>query len=498
MAKRFISVWFPYLLTDHHQLQQPVDDGLPLAITMPEQGKMKIWASNPPARQRGIIPGMVVADSKAILPELMLVPYRTGSEQQILEQLALWSMHYTPLVALDAPAGLWMDISGCSHLWGGEQAYLNHISAGFQSQGYKVRIAIADTPGAAWAAARYQGAACIIAPGKQEALLESLPPAALRLEAALTERLHKLGFYRIGDFSKMPRTALRRRFGKDLLLQLDQAMGREPEYLQPVGRPVIYLEKLSCPDPVCNASGIAIALEQLLTGLCRQLQKDLKGLRSAVLRGYRVDGHLQQITIGTHKASRNLKHLFKLFEEKISSIEPGLGIELFELEAPVTEALSMEQEGFWDDGRKKTSALSELLDRISGRIGSQYIHRYIPQPYYWPERAIAEATGLQEAAAMPWPAHKARPILLLSRPEPIAVSVALPDYPPLLFIYLGKTHKVKKADGPERIEPEWWLTEGMHRDYYCVEDEQGSRYWLFRLGSYEQQHPQWFLHGFFA
>ncbi len=69
----------------------------------------------------------------------------------------------------------------------------------------------------------------------------------------------------------------------------------------------------------------------------------------------------------------------------------------------------------------------------------------------------------------------------------------------MLFRCDGVTHKVRRADGPERIEREWWMDKGEHRDYYQVEDEQGRRYWLFRSGHYDQnEKKQWYLHGYFA
>ncbi len=69
----------------------------------------------------------------------------------------------------------------------------------------------------------------------------------------------------------------------------------------------------------------------------------------------------------------------------------------------------------------------------------------------------------------------------------------------MLFRCKGKLHTIRKADGPERIEPEWWLQEGEHRDYYAVEDQDGHRYWIFRLGHYDTtKKVQWFLHGIFA
>jgi protein ImuB len=141
--------------------------------------------------------------------------------------------------------------------------------------------------------------------------------------------------------------------------------------------------------------------------------------------------------------------------------------------------------------------LSELIDRISVKVGANVIHRFLPDEHYWPERSIKQSLSLQEQLTTQWKLDKPRPIQLLPKPEIIEVTAPVPDYPPMLFRYKGKLHKIKKADGPERIEPEWWIQNGQHRDYYAVEDEEGNRYWVFRLGHYDEDY-EWFMHGFFA
>ena len=108
------------------------------------------------------------------------------------------------------------------------------------------------------------------------------------------------------------------------------------------------------------------------------------------------------------------------------------------------------------------------------------------------------ASSLIEKSMTAWSKDKIRPLRLLQKPEPIDVTAPIPDYPPMLFRHQGKVHTIIKADGPERIEQEWWLQQGQHRDYYRVEDEDGCRYWLFRLGHYDDDSFQWFIHGFFA
>jgi protein ImuB len=298
----------------------------------------------------------------------------------------------------------------------------------------------------------------------------------------------------------MPRSALRRRFGPSLLLRLDQALGREKETITPLEPIVPYQERLPCLEPIVTNTGIEIALNRLLETLCYRLRQEGKGLRTALFKCYRVDGKLEQIGIGTNRASHSVSHLFKLFEQKIATIEPALGIEFFILEASKVEEMSPVQETLWGGtGGLEDIGVAELLDRLTGKLGANVVHRYLPAEHHWPERSVKQAASLTEKITTPWRADRPRPIQLLSKPELVEVTAPIPDYPPMLFRHRGKLHTIKKADGPERIEREWWLEEGPHRDYYVVEDEEGQRYWIFRSGHYaEDKSPEWYIHGFFA
>jgi protein ImuB len=283
------------------------------------------------------------------------------------------------------------------------------------------------------------------------------------------------------------------------MMRLKMAIGEEIEAITPVLPPEPYQERLPCMEPIITAIGIEIALRQLLEALCNRLQQEQKGLRAAVFKCYRVDGKIESIDIGTHRSSQSAIHLFKLFEIKLTTIAPALGIELFVLEAIKVEDHSAEQGKMWEAaGGLEDIRLSELVDRLAVRIGQETIHRFVPDEHYWPERSFKPSSTLQDQPETSWPMDRQRPINLLKHPVRIEVTAPIPDYPPMLFRHKGKLHMVLKADGPERIEQEWWLQQGQHRDYYRVEDEDGNRYWLFRLGHYDDKDFQWFLHGFFA
>lgn len=499
MKKRFVSVWFRYLNTDWFSIRKPHLKKVPFVLRTLSHGRMVITSVNAIAEQKGIFPGMVLADARAIHPDVEVEDDIADLPERLLTRLGEWCIRFSPIVSIDPPDGLLLDVSGCPHLWGGEQAYTANITEKLKKRGYDVIIALADTPGVAWGVARFENGHHIIESGSSANALLPLPPEALRLEPESTARLHKLGLHHIRQFMDLPRSSLRRRFGQHLLIQLDKALGNEPEVLEPLQPPEPFQERLPCMEPIATAKGIEIALRQLLETLCLRLQQEEKGLRKAIFSGHRVDGKIEQIQIGTNRPSNHVDHLYKLFEMKLQTIEPALGIELFILEAPAVEDHLVRQEKMWQDaGGLEDIRLSELIDRLAARTGMQVIRRYVPAQHHWPERSLKVSSSLLEKPDTEWRTDKPRPLQLLPVPERIEVTAPIPDYPPMLFRYRGKLHKIIRADGPERIEQEWWLQQGQHRDYYYVEDEDGSRYWIFRLGHYHEERYEWFLHGYFA
>jgi protein ImuB len=500
MAKRFVSIWFRHLETDWHSRRRPVLKVLPFVLVAPDHGRLVITAASPAAQMEGIGVGMAVADARVILPKVEVMDAEPGLAGRLLKALGEWCIRFTPVVAVDPPDGLILDVSGCADLWGSEWEYFREIVTRLAAFGYDVRAAMAGTMGLAWAMARYGKTKPLIESGDEGSALSALPPAALRLDPDVVSRLQKLGLYQTHQFMGMPRSVLRSRFGTGLLLRLDQALGRAEEPIVPLCPVEPWQERLPCLEPIVTAKGIEIALRRLLDELCGRLQKEGLGLRTAVFGCFRVDGRIEKIGIGTNRATRDVGHLFKLFEDKISGIEPALGIELFVLDAPKVEAMGPVQESLWGTtGGLDDVGVVQLLDRVAGKLGGQVIQRFLPDEHYWPERSIKVAMSLEEKPSIPWPVGRPRPIRLLARPEPVEVTAPIPDYPPMLFRYKGKLHTIKRADGPERIEQEWWLQGGPHRDYYVVEDEEGRRYWIFRSGHYLGDRPhRWYVHGFFA
>lgn len=466
----------------------------------------------------GLTRGMTLTTARTLVPDLATRAATPDDDGGALLQLADWCGQFTPWTNVEGADGLWLDISGCAGLFGGEEKMMGNLLRQLDSLGITARAGLADTPGAAWAVARYGSGADIIPPG---ALAKGLGPLAvegLRINGATALLLRRLGLVTIGALYRLPRAGLRRRFpSKDeaerLLMRLDQALGLTPEPLSPLSPPAACRSRIALADPVQTRDAIDHLLDALLTRLCDLLAGELMGARMVTLAAYRVDGKVERVTVALSRPSREIGHFRRLFTEKIESIDPGFGIDVMTLSADVTEILAPSQLSLTRDGPGLSSNVDQLVDRLSNRLGAANIFRLHPRLSHLPERAQKRVAALGNPVM--WnkdrPGDMARPHRLLPRPELIEVMAEVPEGPPLRFSWRRIVHQVAKAEGPERIAPEWWRTsEGgpaRTRDYYRVEDVKGRRFWLFRQGLYAHagsRHlaaaslPQWYLHGFFA
>ncbi|WP_454018817.1 Y-family DNA polymerase [Azospirillum sp. Marseille-Q6669] len=432
-----------------------------------------------------------------------------------------------PWTTPDGPDGVALDITGCAHLFGGEEAMAADLSARLGAAGFESRLAVADTPAAAWALARFGREAPTLTPplggegscpprpagrgtreregggNRADTLPLPLPVAALRLPAATVDGLAAVGLRRIGDLHALPRATLAARFGPELLRRLDQAYGRLDEPLSPRLPVPPHSVRLALPEPITTAEAIAEALRRLLAALCAGLEKTGEGARRLRLELHRVDRRLedapQTLAIGTGHPVRRPDALMRLFAQKLDRVEPGPGLELMVLSATEAGPLAAAQAAL-DGGTDGQPELGELMDRLGNRLGERAVLRLVPRQSWLPERSVAPASAFADASGGAlWPADRPRPVRLLAPPEPIEAMALLPDDPPVMFRWRGARHRIRRADGPERIAAEWWRRDGEPRDYYRVEDEAGRRFWVFRQGLYRPGVAAlWFLHGFFG
>jgi protein ImuB len=492
-----------------------IDSHRPLVTVAPGKGGVRLVALNKAARNSGLVSGELLSSARSKALNLQSREDDRAADAGALRKLALWCQRYTPLVMPwdeeNGADGIFLDIAGCAHLYGGEARLLADLASRLRRFGLFPRIAVADTAGAAWGVARYGDAPNRIVPsgGEAEAIL-NLPLAALRLTQETLALLHRLGFWRIEDLMHKLRAPLVARFSTHLLLRLDQALGHKPEPLSSVSPPPRYHAHANFVEPILTDEHIVEAARRLLSDLVEDLTRDCVGARRLRFLLFRVDGEVVSIDIGLSAPSRNAEHLARLLAlrlERLSgTLNANYGFEAAAIHVLVAESMPERQTRLVaEDEGTAPEDLACLIDRLEQRLGVGAVRRLHPHQSHIPERGTvtrraAEAIPSDWAIGTP---GKTKPPLLLPHPEEVSEVMALiPEGPPRRFCWRGVQHQVVHAEGPERIAPEWWRQAEMEieRDYYVVEDESGRRFWLYRAGLYQDgiAHPRWFVHGVFA
>ncbi|HEY7810436.1 MAG TPA: DUF6504 family protein [Allosphingosinicella sp.] len=476
----------------------------PLVTAARSGNRVLVAAACPQALALGLAPDMALAQARALVPGLDIVDADPDGDRALLHSLALFAARrWTPRAAVSGEDGLFLDITGSAHLFGGEERMCRRILQFCARFGFAARIAVAATPGTAYALARHAPEPLTFCPAGREAeALATLPLAALRLEERALAAARRLGLERIGEVIPMPRGPLARRLGKPFLVRLDQALGAAGEAIDPVVPEDPPVAELRFAEPIATADAIAEALRLLMAQLLDTLRKAGLAARAFTLSCDRVDGEVQRIAIGTARATRDGKHLLRLLNMKIETIEPGFGLDAMRLLAGRCEPLGAETIEGELAGDKPAPDLAPLVDRLAGRLGARSLFRASAVESDVPERSVRRVHPLGPTHGWPaWP----RPVRLLARPERVDGVVALlPDQPPRRFTWRGRAYRVAAADGPERIHGEWWRRSGEAervRDYFQVEDEEGSRFWLYRRGDGVDTRTgdlSWYLHGVFG
>jgi len=489
----------------------------PLAITRPIANKgSKIVACCSRAFDLGVRPGMLHAEALATVPTLTCVEEDLDADRQTLTQLAQWSQRFSPIVGLEeglTPSSLYVDVTGCASCFGGEDKLLQQARAAFRANGWRVVIALADTIGAAWALSHF---APRLSP------LASLPIAALRLSDGTVATLHQLGIERIAQLLALPRDQVADRFGNEVRLRLDQALGFAPEVIVPFHDQPAAAASWVFEHPVEQRDAVAQVLDILLERLQANLEKRCCGARLVECTLEEDEGDTQRFECSLSRPARTANYLRTLLHVRLEQIRVQAPIRAMCVRALVLEPIPDEQLNLFDADAGSESALGQLLDSLVSRLGDGAVVKaeevadpqpelaWLPSPPVLRGRGEGESVPHKKRRAIvgrktpsppaPLPlstrgegrnAH--RPLRLFNRPIAIQVIALMPYGSPQRFTNAGVDHAIIHCQGPERIETGWWRCDDIRRDYYMVETTEGTRWWIFQ----RVDDGHWFLHGCF-
>ncbi|MBI3861325.1 MAG: DNA polymerase Y family protein [Planctomycetia bacterium] len=565
--KRVLCVWFPHWPLQRVCFVQPELKGRPVVLYSParpggsaRRGDWQVVHCARAAVEAGVRPGMPLAEAQSLLERpraAHFAQHDPQADRKLLELVAGWCSRYSPLVGMeqnDEPSTLFFDVTGCTHLFWGEEPMAEQIVHDFERVGYCVRVALADTPGAAWAVAHFgqssrhtpcaEGAAVhaeraalnttaddlvgrahpteilgtrsvpatvtVIPFGGQAAALGPLPIAALRLPDKTIDTLYELGIRQVGQLQALPRSSLPARFGPCVLERLDQALGRIEELIIPVPPAEPIEARWSFEEPTGDRRALESVLRRLLGEIAETLAIRQAGAQRLACRLFCTGTEPVCLTIGAVHPTAAAEHLCELIDLQLERITLAGEVLAVEVEVLATGPLETHQQEMFGSGanREGERQLAVLLDRLSSRLGEKAVLRprlrADPQPEY--ASHLVTALALNPKSEIPHPKSSflvpdycfvsgpaVRPLCLKPRPVPIAVMSIVPDGPPIRFRLADGEHTVCRHWGPERIETAWWREAAVERDYYRVETGTGQRFWLFR----QNGTSRWFLHGEF-
>jgi protein ImuB len=530
--RRILSLWLPRLPIDRikrvkilsneavtgspETASNPVNE--PSIVVSRQNNMLRIFSLDDAAAHLGLDIGLPLANARAICPQVQVYDADEAADAHTLNAIAEWCDGFTPLVALDLPHGLFLDITGCAHLFGGEAKMMQLVCGVLAAQGFTVSAAIAGTAVCARTLTRHVHGK-IVRDGEEAGAVRPLPVSAMGADAAVVTGLRRAGLKTIGDVADRTCHEITARFGAAFTALLEQALGQSDAPISPRKPLPDYIVEKRFAEPVATEAVISATLSGLAGMLVTAMAQQGKGARRLEARFFRTDGVVRTIRVDTGQPVTKGEVIDRLFRERLEALndplDPGFGFDLIRLTASRTEIVVQQQRDL-DANVHDNDEVAALIDRIAARICGKRVIVHLPQDTHIPERAVWAAPAQYHlAAAMQagWPARTVgepplRPLRLFERPEQIQVIAEVPDGPPARFVWRRAAHAVIRVEGPERVAMEWWRSEGaLTRDYFRVEDEEGLRFWLYRDGLYgreiEQQEgkpvqPNWFMHGLFA
>lgn len=457
----------------------------PLAVVASSRADAEIIACNREAGCRGIRAGMPVAAAWTLSSSLRTFPRDTAAEHAALERMAGWALQFTPAVSVAPPAEILLEVEGSLGLFGGLHRLWADVERGIAAMGYTMLAAGAPTPLAAQLFVRAGLSPPIRHHDALRLSLEQLPAGALGLAVSLSEMLHDMGVRTLGECLRLPRDGLARRGGKELLDQLDRALGRVPDPRAVFVPPASFKAALQLPAPAEETGALLFAARRLIAEMCGWLAATGKGaqrLAFALLHEGRDD---TRFTLDLMAATRDSAHLASVLRERLERLA---------LPSPAT-AIAMESDGllplasrslsFLPDEQASMESVVQLVERLRARLGEDAVQGLDAVADHRPERAWrACEPGSGIGPRVEW-APSARPLWLLRSPRPLPEIAEIPQYEgPLELLTL-----------PERIESGWWDGADVARDYFVARNPAQSLFWIYRE---RRGSGAWYLHGFFA
>jgi protein ImuB len=478
-------------------LRRP-DDTRPLVVVDSDDHHQRLVDADARAQAAGIRPGMTLGAALAAAPDIEPRARDVLRERELMQRLAALAATFTPQVSIEPPDGLLLEIKPSLMLFGGLRELCRRLRDACRADALLTQIGaaphftLAPTALAALVAAR-AGARCFITdPGVLPARLKPLPLAVLRWPAEHVTRLAAMGVCTLGELMRLPRAGFARRFGPELLADLDRLLGKRADPRARLTPRERYRGARDLDHEIEDHERILQVLEPLLAELEQFLRVRQRGITALQCRFHHYRAAPTHCTLRLAASEASADRFTRLLRERLATLTLPEPVRRCELRAGALRPLSLDSRSLWspgEHGHASTGEMPSLVEHLRARLGPQALYGIRHVAEHRPERAwcVAEpAIDASAAATTTAPASAVtRPAWLLAAPQPLEASRGRPRHHGALQLLRG----------PERIESGWWDCNDVQRDYYVAKNSAGALLWIYRECRGERQ---WFLHGIFG
>jgi protein ImuB len=457
-----------------------------------------VCCANAAAQALGIRAGQPLTAARALADSLEVRQRDPAAEARALHNLACWAGQFTPNVVLQ-DGGLLLEVASTLRLHGGITRLLAQLRQALAQLGYVASIGVAPTALAAWwlALARQAGLELRMGrdPQRLPELLAPLPLELLGWPQELLQPLQALGIQQLGQCLQLPRDGFIRRFGAERRLELDRALGLLPDPRPWFSPPEHFASRLEFGFELNDAQALLFPLQRLLRELEGFLRSRGAGVQQWQLQLEHWNHGRSQIQLGTAAPERSAALLLGLAREQLARLQLEAPVLALTLVARHLQPYAEHSQSLLPDSRSHALGWSQLIDRLSARLGSERISGLRSVDEHRPERgwrrcaaSVAASDGSARAlrtAPLPAASSAARPLWLLDPPRQLSSPAGQPQCQGQLELLAG----------PERIEAGWWDGDKASRDYYVARNPRGETLWIYRE---HQRDAPWYLHGIFA
>ncbi len=444
----------------------------PLAVIEKQGNRSRVKACNEAASECGIRLGMPGPAAMALVTNLIVRSRDLAAEQESLAGLAAWAGNFTPAVSLQPPEGLLIEIGSCLRLHHGFKNLIAKMRNGLNEMGYSASLACAPMPYAAWLLAVAGQEIAIREPAKLEKVLGALPVKWLDQPQDTLSSLEMLGASTLGDCLRLPRVGMARRFGQELLDELDRALGRLPDAREFFVPPPSFERRLELPALVHEAESLQFASRRLLLEFEGYLNLRQAGVQEFELVCCHEDVADTVLKVGFAQPTRALERMLLLLRETLGRTCLCAPVHTILLHASRIQTMELSNLDMFQESAEAGDG-NLLLERLRIRLGKEAVFSIVPAADHRPELAWRPCEAGEASKS---PCKLQRPLWLLPTPKPC------------------QKDRLELESGPERIESGWWDSMDVTRDYYVAQGRNGSRLWVYR----DHASGGWFVHGLFA